>query len=238
MAHGSKILALFLLFSVFPTIPSLAQDSRASVLVELFTSEGCSSCPPADRLLEQLDAHAVVLSEHVDYWNHDGWTDPFSSAEWTARQETYGRRFKLDGPYTPQMVVDGSVQFTGSNVTRAAHELALAKDRPKAAVRLERTGTGVQVKIESARTGAGVFLAVADDSGESQVGAGENRGRKLHHVAIIRSLRKIGRIDSEGRFQREIALPEKTRRQRAIVFLQQGDAGLVSGVAMLASEKN
>ncbi|HUK17776.1 MAG TPA: DUF1223 domain-containing protein [Bryobacteraceae bacterium] len=237
MAQGSKFIVVFLLFTASATILFSASETRAPILVELFTSEGCSSCPPADRLLEQLDSRFVVLSEHVDYWNHDGWTDPFSSAEWTARQETYGRHFKLDGPYTPQMVVDGSVEFTGSNVTRAAHELALAKDRPKAAVRLERSSTGVQVKIESARTGAGVFLAIADDSGESQVGAGENRGRQLHHVAIARSLRKIGRIDSEGRFHREVALPEKTRRQRVIVFLQQGDAGVVSGAAMLAAEK-
>jgi len=237
MAQSPKRIAFFLLFGAILTIPSLAQDSRAPILVELFTSEGCSSCPPADRLLEQLDAHAVVLSEHVDYWNHDGWADPFSSAQWTARQEAYGGRFKLDGPYTPQMVIDGSVQFTGSDVSRAARELALAKERPKAEVRLERTGTGVQVKIENGGAGGDVFLAIADDSGESEVRAGENRGRQLHHVAILRSLRKIGRIEREGRFQREIALPEKTRRQRAIVFLQQGDAGPISGVAMLPAEK-
>src|SRR5438270_391996 len=98
----------------------MPQPSRAPVLVELFTSEGCSSCPPADRLLEQLDSHAIVLSEHVDYWDHQGWKDPWSSAQNTRRQESYGRGMGVDGAYTPQMIVDGSVVFNGSAAHRAA----------------------------------------------------------------------------------------------------------------------
>jgi hypothetical protein len=103
-------------------LTSGASPSRAPVLVELFTSEGCSSCPPADRLLEQLDPQAIVLSEHVDYWNHDGWKDPFSSADSTLRQDAYRRRFNLASAYTPEMVVDGAVEFTGNLASRAAQE--------------------------------------------------------------------------------------------------------------------
>ena len=225
------------LLAVFLTSSCFAQ-SRSPVLVELFTSEGCSSCPPADRLLEQIDPHAIVLSEHVDYWNHDGWTDPYSSQEVTLRQQAYTRRFHLDGPYTPQMVVDGAAEFTGSNVSRAGHELAVAAERPKATVRLVRAGSGVRVDIEGAKPGIGVVLAIADDSDESSVTAGENKGSRLRHVAVVRSMKRIGKVERGGSFQKEIALSGKTAEQRVVVFLQEGDTGPVSGAAMLPSEKN
>jgi hypothetical protein len=226
--------ALTLIALLF-VVPSLAQDTRAPILVELFTSEGCSSCPPADRLLQQIDSRVVVLSEHVDYWNHDGWTDPFSSADVTARQQAYSRRFHLDEPYTPEMVVDGTAELNGSDAPRLSRELNAAVHRPKASVKLQRGGSGIQIAVEGAGAGQSVYLAVADDTDESNVSAGENRGRHLQYVAVARSLRKVGKIEG-GAFQKEIHLPGKTRGQRVIVFVQEGDTGPVSGVAMLPPE--
>jgi len=227
---------LLLIVGLF-ALPSATQTSRAPVLIELFTSEGCSSCPPADRLLEQLDSRAVILSEHVDYWNHDGWADPFSSADLTARQEAYSRRFHIEGPYTPQMVIDGVEQFTGSDASRAARELAAAADRPKTPIRLARTANGIQVNIDNAKTAAGVFVVLADNSGESNVSAGENRGRRLHHVSIARSLRRVGTVERGGKFEKEIALGGKARERRVIVFLQEKESGPVSGAVLLMPEK-
>jgi hypothetical protein len=201
--------------------------------VELFTSEGCSDCPPADRVLEQLDARVVVLSEHVDYWNHLGWKDPYSSHESSLRQEAYAQRFHTDGPYTPQMVVDGTAQFVGSDAKRAAAEIGKAAERPKAMVRVARNSGGIQVDVDGSPEAAGVFLALAQDSGTSQVSTGENKGRQLHHVAMVRSLRKIGSVKRGGAFHLAGALPAGALEQRVIVFVQQGDTGAVLGAAVL-----
>src|SRR5271166_43613 len=119
-----------------------ASDTRIPVLVELFTSEGCSSCPPADAYLRKLDRQPVageemiVLSEHVDYWNHIGWRDPYSARFFSDRQSAYAKRLGLDSPYTPQMVVDGTTGFVGSDRALADRAFANALHKPKLAVRL------------------------------------------------------------------------------------------------------
>jgi hypothetical protein len=210
-----------------------ASPSRAPVLVELFTSEGCSSCPPADQLLAQLDPQAIVLSEHVDYWDHQGWKDRFSSPAFTQRQESYARQFNLGGVYTPEMVIDGAAEFNGSDAQRAANEISRAERRPKATVRLSRTVAGFSVEVDGAPGPAAVFLALAEDSGTSQVSAGENNGRSLHHVAIVQSIRKIGSVKRGAGFSQEIPLPPEAASARVVVFLQESGPGRVSGAAML-----
>src|SRR5580704_490614 len=120
-----------------------AASAPTPVVVELFTSEGCSSCPPADLLLRRLEkeqpvpgVEVIPLSEHVDYWNQLGWKDPFSSGRFTDRQRQYADVFHKDGPYTPQMVVDGAPEFVGSDGPRALKTIAEAARRPKASVTL------------------------------------------------------------------------------------------------------
>jgi hypothetical protein len=206
---------------------------RAPVLVELFTSEGCSSCPPADRLLEQLDARAIVLSEHVDYWDRQGWKDRFSSFAFTQRQELYARLFRVERPYTPQMVVDGAIEFLGGDAQRAADEIALAAGQPKIDLRLARTASGVSVEIAAAPKSADVMLALAEASAQTHVGGGENKGLQLRHVAAVRSLRKIASVRRGERFTREIELPATAASQRVVVFLQESGQARVDAVALL-----
>jgi hypothetical protein len=219
-------------------VSAVAADSerppeRAPVLVELFTSEGCSSCPPADRHLQQLDSQVIVLSEHVDYWDHLGWKDRFSSPAFTERQEAYARQFGLDSPYTPQMVVDGVAQFTGGDTRRAAAEIDKAADRPKAAIYLSRSGAGVRVDIESAPKEADLWLALADNSDLTRVAGGENKGHTLTHVAVVRSMRKLGSLKRGGAFSRHVDLPAGAAGQRVVVFLQEAGQARVLGAAML-----
>lgn len=182
-------------------------------------------------MLSQLDPFVVVLSEHVDYWDHQGWKDRFSSHEYTVRQEDYAKRFQIDGPYTPQMVVDGVAQFVGSDAKRAKDEIAKAQARPKAQVKLARAAGGVQVDIQDAPGSAGVFLALGEDSAASDVAAGENKGRHLVHTAVLKSLRKVGSVKRGAGFSQLVPLPATAAEQRVIVFVQEGTSGPVVGAA-------
>lgn len=218
-----------------------ASTTQTPVLVELFTSEGCSSCPPADRFLEQLDklqplagVQVLVMSEHVDYWNHDGWVDPFSSAELTSRQQVYDTRLKSE-PYTPQMVVDGGRQCVGSNVLEAGAAIRAAASQPKLAMRIvPSTHAGfVSIEVDGSAAPAhraDVYAAFADD-GESNVLAGENRGARLHHVAIVRKLRKLGKLDQQSNFRGEISVASFAGG-RLVSFVQEPGGGVVLGAAM------
>ena len=229
---------LLLAVVVGALMASGAGQPRAPVLVELFTSEGCSSCPPADRLLERLDPQAIVLSEHVDYWNHEGWKDPFSAAIFTQRQEAYGRRFGLESVYTPEMVVDGETEFTGADGRRALAEISQADRRPRAQVRISRTGASLRVEVGAPPAFAGIFLILAQASGTSEVTGGENNGHRLHHVAIVRSIRKIGSVKRGAGFSREVGLPPDAGAGRIIVFVQESDQGRVFGAAMTGPARN
>src|SRR5882724_13679252 len=120
-----------------------AEDKRVPVIVELFTSEGCSSCPPADTLLSRLEraqpvagAQITALEEHVDYWPHLGWVDPFSAPQYRVRQNDYAQHFSLENVFTPQMVVNGQAQFTGNDGARALQEIGRAAQIPSMQVEL------------------------------------------------------------------------------------------------------
>ena len=224
---------LFIAASCMALTAVASDPARMPVLVELFTSEGCSSCPPADLHLARLDSQVIVLSEHVDYWDSLGWKDKFSSPSFTERQQVYAKQFGLDSPYTPQMVVDGVAQFTGGDARRAMAEIDKAASHPKTDIFLARSGGGIEVEIQGSAREAGIWLALADNSALTKVAAGENKGRTLTHVAVVRSLRKIGYVKRGGKFSRRMDLPSGAAGQRVVVFLQEDGQARVLGVAML-----
>lgn len=169
----------------------------------------------------------VVLSEHVDYWNYIGWRDPFSSARFSRRQQSYGTRFRLNSVYTPQMVIDGEIEVLGSDPPRVKAAIETAARRPKRAIALTVGDGSARVEIDAAPR-ADVWLAIADENAESSVTRGENSGRKLAHVMVARSLERIGETNPGAGFSREVRLE---RAGRVIVFVQERGEGRVLGVA-------
>ena len=235
------------------------QDKRTPVIVELFTSEGCSSCPSADKLLANLvkkqdipGAQIIALSEHVDYWNRLGWADPFSSAAFSARQSEYAQGFRLDSVYTPQMVVDGQSEFVGSDSVQARSAIVRLAKSPKATVTVEKVETKglmkpnalpLQVTVtpgSGARHGetADVYLAVTEDNLRSEVRRGENSGRTLDHVAVVRSMIKIGTITgADPTVVKPVPTLNPTWKRKdlnAVVFVQERGSHRIVGAGTLA----
>lgn len=224
--------------------PASTAGPPRPVVLELFTSEGCSSCPPADRLLETLDrtqpiagAYLIVLGEHVDYWNRLGWTDRFSSPVFTQRQQGYVQRLHLDTAYTPQLVVDGWEDVVGSDQSGVRAAIRQAEARAKTPIDLSATRSGAAVKIavrvETAPRDTDLYVAMADDHAQSQVSRGENAGRTLRHVAIVRTLVLAGKTDARGALSKILELPlaDGGGGERVIAFLQNRASLRILGAA-------
>jgi hypothetical protein len=233
---------------------AVGSETRTPVLVELFTSEGCSSCPPADRFLEKLDgqpvqgAEMIVLSEHVDYWNHIGWKDPYSASFYSQRQSAYANRFGLDSVYTPQIVVDGTSEFVGSNSGLADKAFRKALSVPKLPVRLSLISADASNTLHGhLETGAldasfgsreaEVYVVVALNRAESQVSAGENAGHRLAHVSVAKSLTRVGVLKQGQVLVQDVQLklgPGSTSSGlRLIAFVQEARQGRVLGAASM-----
>ncbi|MHB8756340.1 MAG: DUF1223 domain-containing protein [Candidatus Acidiferrales bacterium] len=227
---------------------------RAPVVVELFTSEGCSDCPPAEALALKLEkqpiagADVIVLEEHVDYWNRQGWIDPFSSMEWTERQQNYVFKLGNGNPYTPEMVVDGQSQFVGSNVREAVAAIEKAEHGPETNVTIgggkmdgkdsENFAVSVgTLEGNAPKDQAEVWLAVVEDGLHSSVTRGENAGHVLYHAAVLRSLHKIGVARANGRasFTGNALVKFKSNWKRenlrVVVFVQEKKSRAILGAA-------
>jgi hypothetical protein len=230
-----------------------ASPSIHPVLVELFTSEGCSSCPPADALLQKMDAsqpvagaELIVLSEHVDYWDHDGWKDPYSSPLLTARQSDYVRALGLKTAYTPQIIVDGTHEVRANDPQQVDKVFQEASASPKVSVRIDEVSVDaanpsvLRARIEadgnSDKHNADVYVAVALDRVESQVLHGENGGRHLTHVAVVLQLTKIGKLSKGKSFGETVQLKLKPgtdpKNVRIVAFVQESGPGRLLGAAL------
>jgi hypothetical protein len=234
--------------------------AQRAVIVELFTSEGCSTCPPADALLGKLESlhpmegvSVIALEEHVDYWNQEGWIDPYSSAEWTSRQQQYAAKFKQTGVYTPQMIVDGARQFVGSLELEAEHAIEESANRAKTdvvvtaqepaadGIRQFRVRVGKLIGNAEGDT-AEIWLAVTEQGLSSSVRGGENAGTVLHHASVLRTLHKIGvaTTGSESSSAFEVSRPVKFNSSwkqnhlQVVVFVQEKKSRRILGAASLA----
>jgi hypothetical protein len=225
------------------------ERSGSAVIVELFTSEGCSDCPPADALLRQIALMQtragqliVGISEHVTYWNNLGWKDPFSAPEFTERQEVYASRMSPEGPYTPQMVVNGREQFVGSDIGTLQRALEDEARRPYLNLSILSTtpsssGLDVTLSIEGEMSRPlDIIAVVTDDTDQSNVLRGENGGRLLQHVSVARSLARVTTVSSAGQMSVHIAFPDGFHPEggsghHLILFAQEKHQGAIEGAA-------
>lgn len=209
-------------------------------VLELFTSEGCSSCPPADNLLPQLaklDSNIIPLSFHVDYWNRLGWTDPFSSSEYSERQRVYGQQFNLESVYTPQLVVNGQNELVGSSRSRAESAIKEAlKEKTKVLLTVDNVKRNndklsFTVHAEGDFKRTDLLAALVQKQATMKVRAGENSGATLSHINVVRSFSGQPAADKN---EFEIALPANLAKDnwQLIVYAQQKNDLKITGAVV------
>jgi hypothetical protein len=253
--YGLALSTLLLLRAASPgqSLSAVAPQAATPILIELFTSEGCSSCPPADAWLQKIDAsqpipgaQAIVLSEHVDYWNQDGWKDPYSSAFFTERQSAYVRLLGSSSAYTPQTIVNGTTELQLSDqvgLNRILSKAAKAAQLPVniGIVTVEgNSPTVLRAHIDadgtSSKHSADVVGVIALDHAESQVLHGENGGKRLSHASVALDLIRIGKLEKGKAFSQDFQTKIKPgvdpKNLRLIVFLQESGPGAVLGAAL------
>lgn len=231
-----------------------AMTAEPAVVVELFTSQGCSSCPPADAFLGELAERKglLVLSFHVDYWNYMGWKDPFSSPQMTQRQRGYAQHLGQRYVYTPQMVIDGAAQAEGAARTKIEALLVEARKGidKKLLIRISRGGINeVKVILPARRMmekkpadqaaakvskSATLWLVAYDDKHTTEIAKGENRGQTLSYHNVVRSLKPAATwagkpIEVVLNLAEEIAAGYKN----CAVLLQAGEGGRIIAAARL-----
>ncbi len=238
------LFVLVFLISIVAQLPGRADTaSSGPILIELFTSEGCSSCPPADKLLAELDQRGsvngrpiIVMGEHVDYWDGLGWKDRFASSLFTKRQTEYVRKLGIESAYTPQMVVNGTTEFVGNDAAALSRAISSQKSTGNTTVSLQlQNSSSATIRVEGARSGSHVLLAFTEGNLVTRVQRGENGGRELHHEAVVRRLSDLG-VTKAGGFAATVPLTLDSEWQknklRVIVLVQGPSGGPIEGAAM------
>jgi len=216
-----------------------ADAAPARTVVELFTSQGCSSCPPADALLRELSKRAdvIALSIHVNYWDYIGWKDPFASDETTARQHLYAQALRQRYVYTPEMVIDGYVDVTGSRESEVKDLIAKAakRDRLRLDVTAKMEGGKIAVSVPGADTGekATVWLLTMDREHVTKVARGENGGRTLTDANVVREVRKLG-VWTGAPLELTAEVPDADEYAGCAILVQSGNVGPVVGAAVVS----
>jgi hypothetical protein len=218
---------------------------KGFAVVELFTSEGCSSCPPADALVakvqkESADKPVYILAFHVDYWNRLGWKDVFSSADYTKRQQQYARWLKSSEIYTPQAIVNGRTEFVGSEegTLRKAIQTGLQKSAATPlTLNEDKTGAnkaGLQYHVSGSTTNASLLVALIQKNATTKVERGENGGRTLAHVQIVNKLQTVI-LDGKNNGKTDIALPAGFNAEgyEVIAFVQNTSTGEITGASKI-----
>jgi hypothetical protein len=213
--------------------PVAAIAAERPVVVELFTSQGCSSCPPANAYLNELSRDRrdlLPLAFHVTYWDRLGWKDPFSLPAATQRQDRYGHRFG-DGSYTPEMVVDGAASMVGSDRGDVASAIENAKrhGQTAAAVSVTRSGEQVSIEVGPGRGAAKVLLIGFDHEHTTAIGRGENSGRTLTEANVVRSIRSVGQWSGS-----QLHLSEPFPEAQDVAVVLEAPDGQIIGASRLA----
>ncbi|MGF1579936.1 MAG: DUF1223 domain-containing protein [Gemmataceae bacterium] len=227
-----------------PTTNDVKPDESSFAVLELFTSEGCSSCPPADALFAEVlqqarkqNKRVYGLSFHVDYWNRLGWNDPFSNKEYTRRQRDYARAFTSRRVYTPQLVVNGTTEFVGSDRNRLSRNLAKALGLPeRTQVKLELKPAGksklVVLYAVTPTKNSVLNVALVERDLQSQVTTGENAQRTLHHTNVVRAFRIIDlSLSAKGKVELEIPQGIVRKKASVIAYVQEKRMGAVTGAS-------
>lgn len=217
------------------------QDKKGFALLELYTSEGCSSCPPADELLGKIqnelkDKNVYVLSYHVDYWDKQGWKDIFSNADFTKRQYDYAKYMEKDPIYTPQVIINGKIDYVGSQETSLRNGIKSALSKPvSASLNLETNqnlnSLAVNYSVEGTSKNSRLLIAVVQKEAKSNVKRGENAHRVLSHYQIVRNLQSVD-LNKAKKGTASVHLPKNYNAQdfEIIGFIQDMNSGAILGV--------